>query len=431
MKKIVALIILTGFIWQDVSSQSVENSFSLSEAYEKIHSDYPIAEKIEIQRRITEFNLKIRQSGLYPNIMVNASTSYQSDVTEVPFAAPGTMPPTFSKDHYNFSVDVTQPIFDGGKVNALKKIEQKAEEVGLASIEVELHRVRSQVDQIFFGILLLKKQISSFNLLIEDIENQLKLVTARVENGVLLPGNELTLKAELLKVKQQHLETSESLKNGYQILGELVGVDLSSEPELIVTNTELGDESGWHAKNRAEYMLLDSRKKVLENQKGLLDTDKLPVLSAFAKTAYGRPGLNAFDDDLQFFWVVGLKAQWNFRNWRNSAKQKEVLTLEQKNIDADKDAFTRQLNSSLLQTENKINVLEQQIQLDKEVLGLREQVVTEKKNLLDEGAITSTEWLIELNEEHRARLNLEIHEVQLAQAKIEYQTKRGISWNQK
>ena len=429
MKKIFALIVLSGLIWQNGSSQSVENSFSLSEAYDKIQSDYPVAEKIEIQRRITEFNLKIRQSGLYPNIMVNASTSYQSDVTEVPFAAPGTTPPTFSKDHYNFSVDITQPIFDGGRVNALKKIEQKTEEVGLASIEIELHKIRTQVDQVFFGILLLKKQILSLNLLIEDIESQLKLVTARVENGILLPGNELSLKAELLKVTQQHLETSESLKSGYQILGELVGVDLASEPELIVTNTELGDESGWDAKSRAEYRLLDSRKDILENQKGLLDTDKLPVLSAFAKTAYGRPGLNAFDDDLQLFWVVGFKAQWNFRNWRNSEKRKEVLSLEQKNIEADEDAFRRQLNSSLMQTKNRIKVLEQQIQLDKEVLELREQVVVEKKSLLDEGVITSTEWLIELNEEHRARLNLEIHEVQLAQAKIEYQTQKGISWN--
>ena len=431
MKKTLALIMVTGLSWQGVFSQTIEKTFSLVEAYERVHGEYPVTEKIEIQERIAAFNIKIHESGLYPNVMVNASTSYQSDVTEVPFAAPGTIPPTFSKDHYNFSVDITQPIFDGGKVNALKRIEGNTKDTELAGIEVELHKIRSQVDQVFFGIILLKKQILSFDLLIEDIENQLQLVRARVENGVLLPGNELTLKAELLKVKQRYLETGQSLKAGYQILGELVGVDLSSEPELIVADEQLGIGLDWNTINRAEYKLLDSRKEALENQKGLLDTDRLPVLSAFAKTAYGRPGLNAFDDDLQFFWVIGLKAQWNFRNWRNSSKRIEVLDLQQKNIEADKSAFTRQLNSSLLEARSRVTILEQQIELDKEVLELREQVVAEKKNLLDEGTITSTEWLIELNEEHRARLNLEIHEVQLAQAKIEYQTKIGISWNQK
>lgn len=431
MKKKVVLIMLASLSWQVASSQTTKDSFSLIEAYERVYEEYPVAEKIEIQERIAEFNIKVHQSGLYPNVMVNASTSYQSDVTEVPFAAPGATPPTFSKDHYNFSVDITQPIFYGGKVNALKRIEGNTKDTELAGIEVELHKIRSQVDQIFFGIILLKKQILSFDLLIEDIENQLQLVRARVENGVLLPGNELTLKAELLKVKQLYLETRQSLKVGYQILGELVGVDLSSEPELIIVDEQLGIGLDWNTINRAEYKLLDSRKEALENQKGLLNTDRLPVLSAFAKTAYGRPGLNAFDDDLQFFWVIGLKAQWNFRNWRNSSKRIEVLDLQQKNIEADKSAFTRQLNSSLLEARSRVTILEQQIELDKEVLELREQVVAEKKNLLDEGTITSTEWLIELNEEHRARLNLEIHEVQLAQAKIEYQTKIGILWNQK
>ncbi len=425
MKEITFIVLSMFFVQQSAAQQT--NEFSLNEAYQLIKTKYPTVEKIDIQRKIADFNMGIYQSGLYPDVSMSASASYQSDVTEVPFAAPGTAAPTFSKDHYNVSIDVSQPLFDGGKVNALKSIERSKELAEIANVGVELQKIRAQVDQLFFGIQLLKKKRSSLELLTQDIENQLKLVKSRVANGALLPGNELALKAELLKVKQQQLETNRSVSSGYRILGEITGKDLSSEPELIVK--EILTVNGTGESERAEYELLNSRKEMLENQKKLYKTNKLPVLSAFAKTAYSRPGLNAFDDDLQLFWVVGLSARWNFRSWRNSGKQIEILNLQQNNLSAEKDAFTRQLNSLLIEAENRIEVLKEQIALDKQVLELREKVVLEQKKLLDGGVITSTEWLIELNEEHRARLNLEIHQVQLIQAYIEYQTKKGMSWN--
>ena len=164
-------------------------------------------------------------------------------------------------------------------------------------------------------------------------------------------------------------------------------------------------------------------------QSEMAHADKLPVISAFAKTAYARPGLNSFDDDLQLYWLVGLKAQWSFRNWRNSDRKAEVLEWEQRTISAGKDAFTIQLEAGLSQKLKQIEALKQQIMMDEEVKELRKQIVEEKKSQLKEGAITSTDYVTELNAENRAHLMLEIHTVQKVQAMIEYVTQKGILWN--
>jgi hypothetical protein len=55
--------------------------------------------------------------------------------------------------------------------------------------------------------------------------------------------------------------------------------------------------------------------------------------------------------------------------------------------------------------------------------------VAEKLAQLEQGAITSTEYITQLNAESRARVNLEIRKIRLAQALTEYRTKQGISWN--
>jgi hypothetical protein len=98
-------------------------------------------------------------------------------------------------------------------------------------------------------------------------------------------------------------------------------------------------------------------------------------------------------------------------------------------VQADADAFRLRVRSSLNKIEQQIKQLQDQIKLDKKIVALRKNVVQEKKSQLAQGAITSTEYITELNAESQAWLNLKIREVRLIQAKIEYSTQKGISWN--
>ncbi|MEX0648922.1 MAG: TolC family protein [Balneolaceae bacterium] len=420
-------LILKIFLVQYAAAQNEPQSLTLQESYDLVQQNYPLAGKAEIQRKITELNRNIAKSGWYPDVQIRAETSYQSDVIDVPFAAPGTNPPEFSHDHYNLSLDINQSVFDGGRTRSLIEMEEYSGEAEQARIESEMRGIRSQVDQVYFGILMMIKQEESLQILIGDIQEQLEMVRTRVRNGVLLPGDELVLRAEQIKAEQRLVQIQADIRAGYDVLGELVGIPVSEKTVL-----ELPGAEGWEyegAVNRPEYDLFAANKLALDSQKKLTASEKIPSFSLFARTAYGRPGLNAFDDELQLYWIVGVRAQWSFKSTRNATGKAEVLSLQQRNLDADRDAFTRQLNSTLHQTEEKIEALEVQLKQDEEVLELRTQITAEKRKQLEQGSITSTEYITELNAENLARIDLELRRIQRIKAISEYETQKGISWN--
>ncbi|MEX2632922.1 MAG: TolC family protein [Balneolales bacterium] len=410
-----------------VEAQELE-TITLGFCYNHIYQNYPTAAKADVQEKITALNRAIIRTGRYPDIQVSGLTSYQSDVTEIPFSAPGTDPLNFSKDHYRISLDLTQPLYDGGRRQALHNLEKQ---VGLreqATIQTELWAVRNQIDQIYFGILMLKKQHDSIQLMLADLNEQLSLVSAQVRNGLVLPGNELVLKAERIKASQRLTQAEADINVGYQVLSELLGISIPIDTKLEIPTIEGNSSYDLQSINRAEYDLFKTGIQTLNDQKEVTRADRLPVIHAFGTTAYGRPGFNVFEDDLQLNWMVGLRAQWGFRSWSNASKKMELLELEKRKIAADKDAFTRTLEADLRRSEVQINTLRDLITSDEEVLELRQQVVAEKESLLEVGAITSTEYITELNAENRARIELDIRKLSLIQATIELSTKKGAPW---
>jgi len=428
MRQILLLVIL-GLMINSASAQSDSPTLSLHQCYEKIYQHYPVADKVEIQKKITELNSLIARSGTYPELQISAGSSYQSDVTEIPFAAPGSNVPVFSKDHYNVSAALTQSLFDGGRSRLTHQLQGEVGAVELAKIESELWTIRQQVDQIYFGILKMQKQNESMELMLKDIEEQLEMVQAMVRNGLVLPGNELVLKAEHIKAVQQVIEIEASIRAGYQMLGEILGEPVETDTILEVPNPVEINLSVNEEVDRAEFDIFEATERQLNTQKELSAADRWPTVSAFAQSAYGRPGLNAFEDELQFYWKIGLTARWSLKNWKTASRNMEIAESRKRVMNADREAFTRQLYAQLRQKEEQITALDLQLKQDQELHQLHRQIVEEKRKLLEEGVIHSTEYVTELNAENRVRINLEMRQITRLQLITELATQKGIVWN--
>lgn len=403
-----------------------QNSISLNDLYEKISVDYPSAKKQEIEAKIATINEQIAGANLYPELIISGRASYQSEVTE--FQAGAISPPAISKDQYNISLGLNQVLFDGGRTRSLSELAKISGEISQANLEVEIWNVRRQLDEVYFNTILLQKQLETTNVLLKDLNEQLELVRSRVKNGVLLPGNEYVMQAEILKIKQRKIQINEAIKAGYQVINYITGIEISEQ-----TTLELPEEEGLvnleiEEIQRPELMMFDAQKKMLGVQDKINSAQKLPQISAFANTAYGRPGYNVFDDDLHVYWMIGLKANWSFKSFRNSDKKSSIVELEQQNVSASEDAFSRQVQSSLAKVRGQISAIEEQIVLDNQVVELRRKVAEEKKNELQQGVITSTEYITELNALSKSQLNLNLHQIQLLQAKNEYKSIKGLSW---
>ncbi len=427
MKRLFILLLFL-LIGSPLMAQSSPGTLTLEACYDILYSENPVVHKIQTSRQIAELNERIAETGWYPEIEVNARASYQSDVVELPFEAPGFDIPAFSKDHYNLSLNITQPVFDGGRTSASKQLEKKSGSLTVASLESDLLSIKEQVDQVYFGILILQKQIEINKLVISDLDEQLKIVQSQVENGVMLPGNEASLRAEILNREQEQTKIEYNLIAAYEVLSELLDRQITPN-----RNLQLPVKEEWSREDffqiRPELELIDAREDIIDAQIELANSNKLPTVSLFAKPSYGRPGFNLFEDDLQFNWIVGLQARWSFKSARNASIKTDLLSLEQKKLEEDRTLFNRKQNAALTRLKREVQAIEEQIERDKEILKLRKQVTEEKRNQVDQGASVVTEYISELNAQSRAELQLELHKIQRIQAIINYETEQGWTWN--
>ncbi|WP_421775020.1 TolC family protein [Gracilimonas sp.] len=412
-----SLLIFT-FVNQGVPADSI----SLNYCYQQAEAHYPAAKNVAFQEQITELNISIAKTGYFPQFSFNSKASYQSEVTE--FGTPGGGPPRVSKDQYEAAIQVSQNIYSGGEVGIRKNLERTQGMQEVLSTKVELHQVRAQIDQVYFGILLSQQQMETTKLMIGELGERLESVRSKVENGVLLRSQLLILQAGLIKAKQDSASIMANIKSGYLVLGELIGEELNSSTKLTLPDPI--SEGVMIDPARPELVMFENSVRALEEQKKLAQTRKTPRISAFGTAAYGRPGLNFLNDDFHDYYIVGLRFNWNFMDFLNADKQEEALNIRQKTIRQNEESFTLQLKAQLSRIQERIRAIEENIIRDKEIIEIREQVVDESSNQLENGVITATVYITELTNANRARLSLLTNEIKLVQAQAEYRTALGL-----
>ncbi|MCW9707737.1 TolC family protein [Fodinibius salsisoli] len=411
------------FVFTTFSGGAPADSITLDYCYQQAYENYPKVQNIEFQKKITELNIQIANTGHYPDVSINGRASYQSEVTD--FSLPGGGgPPAISKDQYQASVDVTQTIFNGGAVGIQKELEKAKGKQEIYSTEVELHQIRSQIDQVYFGILLSQQQSKTIGLLIANLEEQLSTVRSKVDNGVLLASQQHILEAELIKARQDSVNSHSNVVAGYRVLGELIGEKVATGTKLQLPQQNIDHQS--LQPHRSEYDLFESTEETIEQQKRLAGSQKWPSLSAFGTAAYGRPGLNFLNDDFHEYYTVGLKVRWNFWASYNAGEKQQMLQLRQQQVEQNRRSFTRQLHASLNRIQERMRAIEENIERDKKAIALRKKIVEENVSQLNNGAITASQYVTELNRAHQARLSLYINRVRLAQAQSDYLTTLGV-----
>jgi outer membrane protein TolC len=399
------------------------DSLDLKECYYLAVQRYPLTRQIETYGRIQGLKNRNLTVKYLPDLSVNAQTSYQSQVTEVPLAIPGQSIPTPHKDSYQLSLSVNQLVYDFGVIRKQKEVESVQAAYDQQGVRVELHKVRGQVDDAYFSVLLLQEKERSLLLNEEDVRVKLETVRARVSSGSLLPSNADVLEAELLRIRQNLAEAHVSRQNALATLALLI--DRPLDTTVSVRLPAVDTLPGVGGKKRPEYVFFDLSRGRLQKSIDLIGRRNLPKISGFAHVTYGRPGLNVFETSFQRYYIAGVKASWNLWNWQSDARDRHVARLQQELLTAQEEAFERNLSIAAGNASSEIAKLEELIRLDEEIIALRSRITRQFSSQLDNGVVTSSEYLAELNAEHQARLFMQSHRIQLQRAKINYLTVIG------
>lgn len=370
------------------------------------------------QKRIDNLN-----TNFLPMIYLNGQATYQSDVTKIPIKIPGMSVEEMNKDQYKVTLDVNQTVYDGGNTSQQKKVENITLESDKQFLESELYKIKEKISQLYFGIILLQENEKLLTVMKNEISNKLQKVEAGVKNGVSLPTNADVLKVELIKIDQQLSDIKESKLADINMLGEFI--NLSLPKNLIFYPPAVPVISEKFENARLEMKVYDLQWEKLAAMKKLAEVKTRPHLSAFAQAGYGRPGLNMLDNKLDDFYMAGIKLNWNLWNWNQNKNDKQLLDLQKDVINTQRNNFEKNLKISLEQQKGNLHKYEDLIEKDKEIITLSENIVKTYSAQLDNGIITSTEYITELNNQLQSKINLENHRLQLIKVKVDYLITNG------
>ncbi len=386
--------------------------------------NYPNIRQLMLNNESYELNIKNIKTNYYPKLNLNGQASYQSDVTKIPdMPLPAFDVPEISKDWYKINLDVEQMIYDGGITAGQKKVETAKYEISDQKVQVELYQLKERVNQLFFNILFLRKNIEVLEVLHENLTTRIKDAKVAFENGMLLSSDVDALKVELYRAEQKITEKEEDIAALIASMNELTHLNIQSAEELIVPEIKL--ENYDFVNNRPEYILLDKQQSQIMAMKSLTKAKRIPVFMAFGQAGYGRPGYDMLNDNFDDYYMVGLRLHWNIWDWGKVKREKQVFDIQNSIINAQKETFNQNLRADLHKRMADIEKYRKITGRDKDIVQLQKNVVETAGRKLKNGTITSTSYLIELNKMTEAKLNLEAHKLQLIYAKYQYLTSVG------
>jgi outer membrane protein TolC len=404
-------------------TQAQSTSLTLDACYALARENYPLVKQRELIAKTREYSIDNIAKGNLPQVIIAGQATYQSDVTTIPISVPGMDIPKISKDQYRLYGEINQPLTDMVTVSRQKELQETNSKIQEQNLEVELYKLRERINQLYFGALLIEEQQRQNDLLKKDIQTGIDRTQAAVTNGVDFKSNVDKLRAELLKADQRTIELKATRKAYLDMLTLFVNRPLNEQTVLTkpVTLTQAEDI------RRPELRLFDYQKNGYMVQNKLISARNLPKFSLFFQGGVGQPSpVNMLSADLSSYYITGLRLNWSLTSFYTTSRERQLLTINQGMIDAQREAFVFNTQLTQKQQSADINRLQQLVNTDDEIITLRTSVKTAAQSQLTNGVITVNDFLREVNAEDQARQNKLLHETQLLMAQYSYQATTGI-----
>ena len=389
---------------------------TLDECIGWAYDNYPQIKEMSLIEMTKGIDLKNAAYAWLPHLNISGKATWQSEVVEMPMDIPG-MDINIPHDQYGLTAEFTQQIWDGGTRRSQKELAEAGAEVKKTQLETNLWSIRSRVQNVFLGIILIDKQLELNRLLRESLERSSEEVKSRMAAGVALPSDLDQVSVNILSCLQQRASLDADRKSYVKILGLLTGRDMT-DVELAVPQDAVNyvDDGARDFETRPEMAFYAAQLKQNEFQRRQLNTLISPKLNLSLQGGYGRPGMNMLSGDFSGYFVAGLKLQWNIGALYTRGLDKRKVNADAQKIDLTRKSFI--LNSSV-EAEQKNNAIlkaRDVLEKDSEIIGLRQRIRASGENQYREGTIKMNDYLSMLDEEYKAKANESMHEVQLMMA---------------
>lgn len=228
--------------------------------------------------------------------------------------------------HNNFlgGVNITQPIYMGGKIRELIKVAEYTEEISASGVEKAQSDVVYKVDESYYRVLQVQQKV----ILATEAVNLLEKIVEDVENykaeGLVTQNEVMQAQVKLNEANLNLIKAKNGLKLSQMALNQAIGLDLHQV--LLLTDSldsqifrvSDGDYTAQALVRRTELNALQQGVNIAESQVKIARSRYLPNLGVTASYLFVTPNIyDSFGDDFGNDWNVMVACNIPIFHWND------------------------------------------------------------------------------------------------------------------
>ena len=423
MKKyLLFLLLLIG--WASHSGAYAQ-AITLDSCLAAVRKNYPAVNKVALQQKINALTQANINTARLPSAQLLGQASYQSEVTRLDLPTSPDFPQVEpqSKDQYKLLLDVSQSVYDGGTTRIQRGLQELSSLLAEKQIAITLQAVEGQVISQFFNVLLAEENTTILNASREALRANVKQLQSSFNYGMAKKSQVDVLSVEVLKLDQRLIELAAGRQVALRVISLLSGLTLDESAPVAVPE-DIGYSPSTFAA-RPERQLIELQKQVLLKQDELTVAGTRPRLSLFGQAGYGRPGLNFLNNDFTDYYIGGAKLTWNLSSFYTEKKERTIHQLSVDLANADAAVLENNLSSQYAALAADIEKANALLGKDQEIIALQTAVTKAAQAELNNGTLTSSDYLTELDGEIQAKQQQVLHQIQQKSAKYQLKNLTG------
>lgn len=414
--KFFRLLSLFLIIWATTGNA---RTLTIEECVAMAQAHYPEVAQFGLIEASKDFNVANASKAWLPQIGVYGQGNWQNNIMQYPqalidmLAQKGVAYPGIKKLQYKAGVNVEQSIWDGGATEVKKQQIRTEAEIQKRSVALDLYDVASRVEDVYFSILIIDRQIEQMKITKNLLDSVMNTVDVRIANGVAMLSDRYETEAKIVETNRQ-IDRMKILRDTYKsVLGLFIGECMDNvdfiAPEISLSNpaTKPTDD------------FFEAKLDNLSAQEKAISVSLRPRIGAFANAFYGYPGFNSFkamtSSNPDFNFLVGVKVNWNIGEFYTRKKRLDLIAVQRKAIATEQRTMEFNRGIQSMKINGEVSALENSLAADKKMVELRRQIRMSAQTQYANGVTDATTLLSKLTDEESSRLTLTIDNLLIIQ----------------
>lgn len=349
------------------------------------------------------------KAGAYGHLSYQSDTPNPANLTDFPFVIH-----PVSQFQYHAGVGLSLPIYSGGRKKLAAQLDEVDRDLDLLSIDRQAMELDQAVDNLYLSVLLGKTGS-------EILQSQLQAVTIKLNDvkeafsaGKVYRNAVLEVEARIATLEARIAGNDAEVEGAAKALSLLTGLDIGKDtplekPDLETLLEEVEDPG---------LASLDLQLKKIDLQKRFSRASALPSVKAVGSVGYGQWQLNFFDNNPNFYGIVGVTLQIPISDWRDVSNRNKLLDHAAEALEIRREETGIHTSVALQQFDSQIAKYEALLKGSQETVKKYQALCEELDKLTRQGSVPASDYLTALEQLSSARLDSELNATLILQLRL-------------